>query len=154
MADYNYFDSDLKPVHGGGCGCMQSGGAKKSNKCKNPNCKCKDCKCENCDCKYCNDNCKCNEKKSNKLSKVGGTKAKNIDNKKSKKMSGTARVVHVTNKGKKFVYRYSKETGKRYKVYIDDLRRTKKNKPSKKSKKVSKKTSKKSSKKSSKKGRR
>ena len=68
-------------------------------------------------------------------------------------MSGTARVVHVTNKGK-FVYRYSKETGKRYKVYIDDLRRTKKNKPSKKSKKVSKKTSKKSSKKSSKKGRR
>ena len=34
MADYNYFDSDLKPVHGGSCGsCMQSGGAKKSNKC-------------------------------------------------------------------------------------------------------------------------
>ena len=62
-------------------------------------------------------------------------------------MSGVDRVVHVTNKGKKFVYRYSKETGKRYKVYIDDLRKTKKNKPSKK-------TAKKATKKSSKKGRR
>ena len=70
-------------------------------------------------------------------------------------MSGVDRVVHVTNKGKKFVYRYSKETGKRYKVYIDDLRKTKKNKPSKKTaKKPSKKTAKKATKKSSKKGRR
>ena len=100
MADYEYYDSDLKPVHGGA---------------KN-------------------------------LSKVGGTKAKNVDNKKSKKMSGVDRVVHVTNKGKKFVYRFSKETGKRYKVYIDDLRKTKKNKPAKK-------TAKKATKKSSKKGR-
>ena len=113
MADYEYYDSDLKPVHGG----------------------------------------------AKKLSKVGGTKAKNVDNKKSKKMGGVDRVVHVTNKGKKFVYRYSKETGKRYKVYIDDLRKTKKNKSSKKtvkkvSKKSTKKGTKKSSKKSSKKGRR
>ena len=104
MADYEYYDSDLKPVHGG----------------------------------------------AKSLSKVGGTKAKNVDNKKSKKMGGVDRVVHVTNKGKKFVYRYSKETGKRYKVYIDDLRKTKKNKPSKKS---TKKATKKSNKKSSKKGR-
>ena len=109
MADYEYYDSDLKPVHGG----------------------------------------------AKKLSKVGGTKSKNVDNKKSKKMGGVDRVVHVTNKGKKFVYRYSKETGKRYKVYIDDLRKTKKNKPSKKTvKKVSKKSTKKATKKSSKKGRR
>ena len=82
------------------------------------------------------------------LSKVGGTKAKNVDAKKAKKMGGVDRIVHVTNKGKKFVYRYSKESGKRYKVYIDDLRKTKKNKPTKKVSKKQTKKSKKSSKKS------
>jgi hypothetical protein len=82
-----------------------------------------------------------------KLSKNGGTKSKNVDTKKAKKMGGVDRIVHVTNKGKKFVYRYSKETGKRYKVYIDDLRKTKKNKSTKK---VSKKPIKKSNKKSKK----
>ena len=78
----------------------------------------------------------------------GGAKKENIETKKSKQMKGVSRVVHVTTKGKKFVYRFSKETGKRYKVYIDDLRKTKKNKPTKKTtKKTNKKTTKKTGKK-------
>jgi hypothetical protein len=91
------------------------------------------------------------QKNRRNLSKVGGTKAKNVDAKKTKKMGGVDRIVHVTNKGKKFVYRYSKETGKRYKVYINDLRKTKKNKSTKKvSKKQTKKTNKKQTKKNKK----
>jgi hypothetical protein len=74
------------------------------------------------------------------LFKMGGTKAVNIDSKKNKQMKGVKRTVHVTNKGKKFVYRFSKTTGKKYKVYIGDLRKTKKNKKTKKTKKSKKST--------------
>ena len=81
---------------------------------------------------------------SKKLTKTGGTKQKNVSGKKSKKIGGIDRVVHQTKKGKKFVIRVNKKTGKRYQEYIKDLRKTKKNKPSKKTnKKTSKKTGKK-----------
>ena len=86
---------------------------------------------------------------SRRLSKEGGTKQKNIDGKKSKKIAGVDRVVHQTKKGKKFVIRVNKKTGKRYQEYIKDLRKTKKNKPTKKTnKKPTKKTNKKAGKKS------
>ena len=84
---------------------------------------------------------------SRKLTKTGGTKQKNIDGKKSKKIAGVDRVVHKTKKGKKFVIRVNKKTGKRYQEYIKDLRKTKKNKPTKKTNKKVNKKSKKTNKK-------
>ena len=103
----------------------------------------------NCDCKNCD--CVCCDKKSNRLLKTGGTKQKNIDGKKSKKIAGVDRVVHQTKKGKKFVIRVNKKTGKRYQEYIKDLRKTKKNKPTKKTNKKVNKKSKKTNKKTNKK---
>lgn len=115
-----------------------------------------DCSCDNCDCgckpKVSGGGCGCGLNLtggSRRLSKEGGTKQKNIDGKKSKKIAGVDRVVHQTKKGKKFVIRVNKKTGKRYQEYIKDLRKTKKNKPTKKTnKKPTKKTNKKAGKKS------
>ena len=129
--------------------------------CENCNCGCKSkisgggCGCENCNggcqSKISGGGCGCGLNLTGgarRLSKEGGTKQKNIDGKKSKKIAGVDRVVHQTKKGKKFVIRVNKKTGKRYQEYIKDLRKTKKNKPSKKSvKKSGKKSSKKSGKK-------